>query len=295
MMTHRTPKLNSFKRHQSQGWVVYLHPAFPAELAPWILAHMDGPQAERLEPVAASQFARVFQGVAVVDDRRYHVFVKHYLHRSLIDLGKHLLRPGRAVRALRAAILLNECDLHCPVVMSTALYKPSILGWPGLRRLPLCLQSVAVTLAVENTSPLYVCLKELEPGPTKRRFLRALGHEIGRMHAQGVFHGDLRTGNILIQAQANGWRFWFLDNERTRRFRVLPRYLVVRNLVQLHIYIEDLTNTDRYCFFKAYQEVMQQTKSVQRRLVHQVWKKTRKRVHSRLRRVGLPKSQATWA
>lgn len=293
-MKYRTPKLSQFKVLRSQGWIIYLHAEFPSELAQWILANMGSPEAGGLEPVAASRYARVFQGVTVVQGQRYHVFVKHYLHRSLIDLGKHLFRPGRAMRALEASALLNACDLHCPVVMSTALHKPSVLGWPGLRRLPLCLKSVAVTLAVENTSPLYVCLRELNDRLIRRRFLRALGREIGQMHAQGIFHGDLRTGNVLIQTLAHGWRFWFLDNERTRRFRVLPKYLVVRNLVQLHIYIEDLTNTDRYCFFQAYQEVVQQTRLEQRRLVRQVWEKTRKRVHSRMQRTDLRKAQATW-
>jgi tRNA A-37 threonylcarbamoyl transferase component Bud32 len=293
-MTYQTPDLSRFSVIRSQGWLVYVHPDFPEELAQWTLASMRDTHAHGLKSVAASRFARVFHGMATVKTQAYPVYVKHYLHRSLIDLGKHLLRPGRAMRALRAAVLLNDCDLHCPVVMSTAFYKPSLLGWPLIQRLPLCLQSVAVTLAIENSAPLHSSLGQLDSRRTKRMFLRTLGHEIGRMHGQGVFHGDLRTGNILVQAQENGWRFWFLDNERTRRFKVIPRYLVVRNLVQLHLYIPGLTNTDRACFFKAYQEHVQQSRPDQHRLVHQVWKKTRRRVRSRLKRTALSDAQATW-
>jgi len=293
-MTDRTPKLSRFRVIRSQGWVIYVHPDFPDELAQWTLAGAGDTNAGDLSPVAASKFARVFKGTATVNEQKHPIYLKHYLYRSLIDLAKHTLRPGRALRALRASVLLNECDLHCPVVMSTALYRPSVLGWPLIRLLPLCLKSVAVTLAIENTVPLHAYLGRLESRSAKRLFLRALGHEIGRMHGQGVFHGDLRTGNVLIQVQENGWRFWLLDNERTRRFRVIPRHLAIRNLVQLHIYIPGLTNADRYCFFKAYQEHVQQSRLEQRKLVHQVWKKTRKRVRSRLKRSTLSESQATW-
>jgi len=73
------------------------------------------------------------------------------------------------------------------------------------------------------------------------------------MHAAGIFHGDLRLGNILAKEENNGWHFFLIDNERTRKFRRLPSRLRLKNLVQVNMLNSDgITKTDRMRFFKAY-------------------------------------------
>jgi hypothetical protein len=68
-----------------------------------------------------------------------------------------------------------------------------------------------------------------QPNAAKWGLLRALGAEIGRLHRLGFVHGDLVPSNV----QAGPRGFVFLDNDRTRRSRVLVWWHGRRNLVQL--------------------------------------------------------------
>ena len=87
----------------------------------------------------------------------------------------------------------------------------------------------------------------------KRKFLRVAGMEIGRLHSSGIFHGDLRVGNIIIDDSGSSLRLSFIDNERTVYFRELPYAKRLKNLVQLNmIRRKEVTRTDRLRFFDAY-------------------------------------------
>jgi len=86
----------------------------------------------------------------------------------------------------------------------------------------------------------------------KRSLIRAFAETIGRMHSRGIFHGDLRLGNVLVVEDRGNWRFFFLDNERTRKFYRLPSRLRLKNLVQVNMFRNGITNTDRMRFFKTY-------------------------------------------
>src|SRR5207253_7588963 len=83
----------------------------------------------------------------------------------------------------------------------------------------------------------------------KRTLLRALGAEVGRLHAAGFVHGDLVPPNVRV---VDG-RFVFLDNDRTRRGALLVRMAGRRNLVQLgRFVVPGLTLTDRARVLAAY-------------------------------------------
>ena len=87
----------------------------------------------------------------------------------------------------------------------------------------------------------------------KREFLQAAGLEIGRLHSRGIFHGDLRVGNIIIDDSGSSSRFHFIDNERTVYYPQLPYAKRLKNLVQLNmIRRKEVTRTDRLRFFNAY-------------------------------------------
>jgi len=76
---------------------------------------------------------------------------------------------------------------------------------------------------------------------------------VGRMHARGIVHGDLRWGNILVVEGPERPRFVFLDNERTRQYLRTPKRKVLKNLVQLNFVSDELlTRTERARFWRAY-------------------------------------------
>ena len=98
------------------------------------------------------------------------------------------------------------------------------------------------------------------------------------MHKLGIFHGDLRAGNILLQHNDQRRCFFLIDNERTRQFTAIPLRLIIKNLVQLNMVQTGITNTDRMRFLKAYNEQLLFPDNVIRLLCEQTMRKTNKRL-----------------
>jgi hypothetical protein len=83
----------------------------------------------------------------------------------------------------------------------------------------------------------------------KRRLLGRVGAEVARLHVAGFVHGDLVPTNVRVR----GEELVFLDNERTRRSRLLVALGARRNLVQLgRFVVPRLTATDRARVLRAY-------------------------------------------
>ena len=91
---------------------------------------------------------------------------------------------------------------------------------------------------------------------------------------------------VLVQAREDTWLFWLLDNERTSQVASLPQSLRVKNLVQIHLFVTHLANTDRWRFFKAYCQVTGLERSVQKGLARQVIEKTRQREQERMSQIS---------
>ena len=203
----------------------------------------------------SSKFARLYKFTARFGGVDRRVYFKQYIDRSAWDFIKHIFRRSRARRAFEASLMLAERGFQAPVVIA--------MGGCGSAFIKL--ENFIVTLEVEGAKPIYQFIADKPEQLTKeqrrrqRSLIRTFGRIVGRMHAGGIFHGDLRLGNVLARQNGGNWQFFFLDNERTRKFRQLPRCLRLKNLVQVNMYrTEGLTNTDRMRFFKAYLEENQE-------------------------------------
>ena len=103
---------------------------------------------------------------------------------------------------------------------------------------------------------------------TRRRLLRELGRFIGRVHATGFIHGDLRPGNVLAEQRADGFRFTLIDNERTRRRAPPPGRALLRNLMQLNMLPPDmLSRADRMRFFSAWRSQMRTLSAIEAKVL----------------------------
>jgi len=145
-------------------------------------------------------------------------------------------------------------------------------------------------LEVEKAKPVYQIICEGRQGLSqqslrhKREMIRAFGQTVGRMHAKGIFHGDLRLGNVLARQQERGWRLFFLDNERTRKFSRLPCRLRIKNLVQVNMAPQGLfSNTDRMRFFKEYCTENATAKEQKIALIRKILKRTDLRLSEKKR------------
>jgi tRNA A-37 threonylcarbamoyl transferase component Bud32 len=191
---------------------------------------------ERIPSSAASRVWRLEQAGGPV-------YLKEYVARSWGDRVKALVRGNRARRAVNGARLLARFGLKTPQIVAV-----STLGQ----------RCFMATAEVPDAHPAHEYFRQgcrpyaASTLPERRRILRQLGCEIGRMHQMGIVHGDLRPGNILVRRGETGWEFYFIDNERTRKWLHIPRRLRLKNLVQLNMLPDEIGNTDRLRFFYAY-------------------------------------------
>jgi hypothetical protein len=265
----------SFEKAVIKGWTLYVS----ADFGKLPICEPGGSNEEQFDGVRgpfdevdASKFARVFKCPVGFFGRIENLYLKHFFYRSWWDFAKHLFRPSRAKRAFTASVMLAKEGFCVPEVVAV-----------GERRYAgMCSSNFLITREVADARNLYEWFEgnwhEQSPQVLrdKRRFIRALGETVGRLHGACIFHGDLRAGNIFASKAEGSWQFFFLDNERTRKFRLLPGRLRRKNLVQVNMLLgENITATDRMRFAKAYLE--------QNGYLQDKWKGLAKRVITKTR------------
>lgn len=213
--------------------------------------------------VQSAGTSRVYRGQ--VDPAGGACFLKEYLDRDWLDPLKNLLRPSRARRALLNEEVCRSLGFHLPA--SRCLVEQTVRG-----RLVYC---ALVTDAVEQAPVLRDWLTRPQLGcaghPAEfHRLLHALGRELGSWHAAGLHHGDLRLGNVLCRREGDAYRFFWLDNERNRKYRKLPLRLRVHNLMRINYEPVGVRGTDRLRAWHAYLETAGLSKDQERLLLRKV-------------------------
>ncbi len=101
---------------------------------------------------------------------------------------------------------------------------------------------------------------------------------VRRFHQRGFVHGDLVASNVFVSAAGGEQIFYFMDNDRTRRYPTwAPQFLWKRNLIQLNrMPLPGITLQDRMRFFKSYLG-NQRLASGERRLARWLERNTRRR------------------
>lgn len=252
---------------------MHLNTAFPAKaLETLVLAEdFDGLRGP-FEEVRASKFARVYKGAISFNGRTHNLYVKQYLYRSASDFLKHIVRPSRAMRSLKASQMLAGENL----------LSPEVIAMGQLRKGPFMVKSFLITRNVENAPDLTTWIAKAGDLKTKRKFIYQLAETIGKMHAANISHGDLRTGNVLVKPVEGDWQFYFLDNERTVKYNKLSDKLRFKNLVQLNMLTDkNLTNTDRARFYKTYLKQNQQAIPNPKELARRVTTRTKERLRDK--------------
>jgi len=223
---------------------MHLNTAFPATALETLVSAEDfdglrGP----FEKVMASKFARVYKSAISFNGQTHNLYIKQYLYRSVGDFLKHIVRPSRAMRSLKASQMLAGENL----------LSPEVIAMGQLKKGPFVAKSFLITRSVENAPNLTTWIAKITDLKAKRQFIRRLAETIGKMHAANISHGDLRTGNVLVKPADDGWDFYLLDNERTVKYNKLPDQLRFKNLIQLNMLTDkNLPNTDRIRFYKTY-------------------------------------------
>jgi hypothetical protein len=139
-------------------------------------------------------------------------------------------------------------------------------------------QSALVTEAIKDAPSVSYWINQgfADSPELRQRFLPAFGHVAGALHSKGLHHGDMRLGNILCSFSNGEFVFYWLDNERTKRYAILPLSRRVNNLVQVNME-PGLSPMDRMEFWNAYIEKNNLSARQEKELMRKVIRKTRKR------------------
>lgn len=203
--------------------------------------------------VASSGFAHVAQQVEL------QLFYKEFLPRSPLEKIKSLVKGSRATRARKQSEALLNAGFNAP----------QNLAWGQLSGA----REYLFTRAVPGDG-VSLWIKTILKGKDeeclceRRKFLRELGIFIGRLHATGFIHGDLRTSNVLARRGVDHFEFSLIDNERNVQYRPAPGKLLLKNLMQLNMHTpNELSRTDRWRFFRAWHSQMRDLSSLEAKLI----------------------------
>lgn len=202
--------------------------------------------------VASSRFARV------AHNSETQIFYKEFLPRSPVETIKALIKGSRATRARK----------HSEALLTAGFNAPENLAWGQLTGAREYLFTRAVPGEGVSSwikswhSNREACRQE------QRKFLRELGIFIGRLHATGFIHGDLRTSNVLAHRGMDRFEFSLIDNERNVQYRPAPGKLLLKNLMQLNMHTQDeLSRADRWRFFRAWHSQMRELSTLEAKLI----------------------------
>ena len=204
---------------------------------------------EGWEIVNSSKMARV------AFHEEYGIYYKEFFPRSPIEKLKALIKGSRATRA----------RLHSEALLMAGIEAPKNICWGKLGRSREYLFTYAVP-GFGITQWLREELSARDPSTLKKRrqLLRELGIFIGRMHATGFIHGDLRPNNVMAVEYADRFQFSLIDNERNVRQVPPTGKQLLKNIMQLNMLVpSDLTRSDRLRFFRAWHSQMRDLTKVE--------------------------------
>ncbi len=272
---------NNFIQKYFQGWSIKVHEGVCIEDIYRIISKEEGIFSDKSKFIqtASSLYAKVFCSFLKYNNHLSKIYIKQYLFRSYFDFIKHLFRDSRAKRSFQASLMLRKFGFNAPQPLGIMEKK---IGF-------LTTDSIFIAVDVPDSISLGDVLKGFDINKSeaglhkKRKIIHDFGSTVGLMHYNGIIHGDTRLGNVLVQRNEDDYKFWFIDNERTKRFLKPSLRLFVKNLDQINIRAE-VSNTDRLRFIKAYGERQSLTAEEIRNLSRMVMKRTRRRQEKRAAR-----------
>ncbi|MEM9254521.1 MAG: lipopolysaccharide kinase InaA family protein [Pseudomonadota bacterium] len=218
-----------------------------SQLHQWALELADDYVPDGWERVSSSPHTRVAYHATLA------LYYKEFFARSPAENAKARFRGSRAQRATRNAAALLYVGIDAP----RTLYSG---------RLPSGSEYL-YSLAAPGESIKHWLRKTADTRDTvfiRRQLLSEFGRFIGRLHATGFVHGDLRPGNVLAEHRGSGFHFTLLDNERNQQLHPPPGRALLKNLMQLNMLPTSvLSKSDRLRFFKAWHTQMRELTHVE--------------------------------
>ncbi len=183
--------------------------------------------------------------------RRY--FIKESRVTGLWNSLVRTFTSSRAMRSWIAARGLQVRGMKTP--LSIALIEEKRLGL--LKRTILITEFLEDAYELNDYVLKYFGTKSnRDKDIRKERFISDLAQQLQKIHAQGIYHADLKSNNILVtEKDGHSWNFFFVDLDRVIFTRKLSFEQMANNLAQVNASIADcITPADRLKFFRIYSE-----------------------------------------
>ncbi|MBW3538818.1 MAG: lipopolysaccharide kinase InaA family protein [Planctomycetes bacterium] len=199
----------------------------------FLLRLVDYPElplrANTRDTIKAGRTALLLRIELPVGGRMTSVAYKRVRRRSWLKKLTSLVMPNRVARSFRLARTLSEAGV--------ATARPLAAVMPRWYR-PFAPSYLAVEW-LEGAVNLHVYLRRMrglagrELHRTSAAAAESLGRLLGRMHAAGVSHRDLKPGNLLVRAAGGAVQTWVIDLDGARVQRRISSRACWRNLARL--------------------------------------------------------------
>jgi len=252
------------------------------------------------------------------------VYIKRYYTINWKQKIQTLLHLHKAQKSWRIGKNLIKRGISTPLPIAYLTQKgiPPLRGAGGCNPLlgwarggfPLSTEHILVTQGIENGLQLsdYVC-RYVQPNPEfvherlslneKRELVRSVAKFLAKLHAEGIYHGDLTTRNILVEDMRrtptpgpsqegithpyppsrgeSTFRIYLIDLDSVRSTRWIPDRRRVKNLDELGRNFLDLqvfSTTDRGRFLQHYLRANPKETGTFKQLFRRVLQRTQKRL-----------------
>jgi serine/threonine protein kinase len=267
--------LPDFVAQKRDGATLWVHRKFADRTFVDLLTNVDrwfdDPQCQIIKDEKKTKVGRL---AVKIGDQVHPFYLKQFNTVSLRHRFLSLFGSSRAFRSLRGATILRGAGI--PTVTPVAAVEYRACG--------ALTKSVFISneIAEGKTADAY-WTKELQPlrgregAEHRRRFLRDLAKLFRSLHAQHVYHDDLKDANILAarDAAASSVAFFLLDFDGVRRCSRLSQRRRLKNLVQLHRTLgRYMRRPEKLYFIKSYLGSAFGDRIMKRRLISTVLRQT---------------------
>ena len=234
--------LSDYREVAAGGWRIF---AFNQSWSADFRDHVLG----LVRAQASARHPQTIELAHEIDGEKKRFFLKVFHRTTVLAALKDQLRRSRALGSWRHGLALAAAGFNAPLAIVVGMES-------GLR---LTRREFILTAQIAGT-PLPDYLRRAgAPGLTaKRDNIRSLARVVRRFHEIGFVHGDLVATNIfVVQRGKANLEFYFMDNDRTRRYPSwLRQWFWKRNLIQLNrMPLPGISLQDRICFLHAYLNV----------------------------------------
>lgn len=206
-----------------------------------------------------------------IQGEKLDVILKSYEAYNLFGKLKDCFRSSRAIKSWVAANALLQRRIPTAIP----------LAYVAKRQWGMVLKSYFFYQYVPDACVLTLYLQNRFAPPLnsnerrlKKKLLTQFAQFVSYLHERSIYHGDLKSSNVLIQEKSpNEFKFYLIDLDYVKVCGCINRYQRYRNLMQLNKSILDrkiISMTDRLRFIRSYLRFSSRNKKMVRRTWHMV-------------------------